>query len=173
MAEGSIGTAAGTSRAVGRSPYFDLPASPEQLEAVGRIAAAWSYLESVLEAAIWSLCVLEESRGRALTTHMNLKMRIESLQTLLHVLGDDESARELSRRRKRIEKLGQKRNEIVHGLWVRGEYGSPMILSVRARGTLEQRKAGRPASAMFTLADTIAETAFDLREMLVDRAVFR
>jgi hypothetical protein len=85
MAEGSIGTAAGSSRAVGRSPYFDLPASPEQLEAVGRIAAAWSYLESVLEAAIWSLCVLEEPRGRALTTHMTLKKRIESLQTLLHV----------------------------------------------------------------------------------------
>jgi hypothetical protein len=36
--------------------------------------------------------VLEEPRGRALTTHMNLRMRIDSLQTLLHVSGDDEGA---------------------------------------------------------------------------------
>ena len=31
---------------------FDLPPSPEQLQAIGMVAVEWSYLESVIAAAI-------------------------------------------------------------------------------------------------------------------------
>jgi hypothetical protein len=103
---------------------------------------------------------------------MNLKMRLDALQTLLHVSGNDEAARDLKRYRSQIIDLQGERNEIVHALWVRGDYGSPMTLTVRARGTLDQRKTGRKPDSIRALADRIAETAFKLQETCATQGVF-
>jgi hypothetical protein len=48
---------------------FNLPVKSDQLEAIGMVATEWAYLESIIEAAIWSLAWLDEDRGEAITTH--------------------------------------------------------------------------------------------------------
>ena len=61
----------------------DLPVQPKQLEAIGLIAAEWSYLESVMEAAIWNLAYLpDEDVAAAVTTHLAWRPRSELLATL-------------------------------------------------------------------------------------------
>lgn len=59
-----------------------LPIRRSQLEAIGLVAAEWSYLESVIEAAIWTLAAVpHEDVGAAITTHLSWRARIEMLTT--------------------------------------------------------------------------------------------
>jgi hypothetical protein len=57
-----------------------LPIRRSELEAIGLVAAEWSYLESVIEAAIWN-AVPHEDVGAAITTHLSWRARIEMLTT--------------------------------------------------------------------------------------------
>jgi hypothetical protein len=64
---------------------YDLPATPEQLKAIGMVAAEWSYLESVVETAIWRLLDLDEDDGRAITTNVRMRDRLDMLRTLFRL----------------------------------------------------------------------------------------
>jgi hypothetical protein len=47
------------------------------------VAAEWSYLESVVEAAIWNLSYTpDEDIGTAITTHLQWRARPDMLATL-------------------------------------------------------------------------------------------
>lgn len=154
------------------SYIYDLPATSEQLQAIGMVASEWSYLESIVETAIWELAYLGEDIGRAITTHVGMRTRLDMLRTLFRLRSDDErAATKLDKLCDKIDRAARKRNELVHALWVRGEYGSPMTLTVMARGTLQQEKGGKHAKEIESIAALIADRSRALQGLLEDHGV--
>ena len=67
---------------------YDLPASDEQLKAVGMVAAEYSYLESIVETAIWAL---DEDAGREISTD-RMRARLKILRKLYRQRWPDDEA---------------------------------------------------------------------------------
>lgn len=153
---------------------FNLPVRPEQLQAIGMVACEWSYLESIVEAAIWNLAGLHDDAGASITTHLGMPLRLDILMTLFRLHRDDGG--EADRLDKMCEhirhKLSPKRGAAIHTLWVEGDHGSPMTYSVRARGKLEHEKKGRPAAEIREVAALIAAQSAMLQEFLKGHHVF-
>jgi len=103
-----------------------LPVTSKQREAIGTVAVEWSYLESVVDAAIWTLADLwREDIGLAITAHLPLPPRLDILLTLFRLQHEaDERIEQLERLCKRIRVLSGRRNEIVHSRWVEGIHPS-------------------------------------------------
>jgi hypothetical protein len=136
------------------------------------VASEWSYLESIVETAIWQLAPLAEDAGRAITTHLGMRARLHMLRTLFRLRFDDEeAAKKLDKLCDKIEKAASKRNNLVHALWVRGDFGSPQTLTVLARGTLVKEKAGKHAKAIERVAALIADHSRALQEFLEGHGV--
>jgi hypothetical protein len=82
---------------------FNLPVRGDQLEAIGMVATEWSYLESIVEAAIWNLAYLDENSGAAITTHLNMPIRLDMLMTLFREhYGECEATHQLDKMCKAI-----------------------------------------------------------------------
>jgi hypothetical protein len=156
---------------------YDLPATPAQREAIGMVATEWQRLESIIDAAIWSLArVPNENIGRAITTNLNLPTRLDILKTLFDLWKPDEpaerklheqSAKELSQLCHVVRHcLSGLRGSVVHAEWVRGEYGSPMTYVVEARGKFKAGKVGLPASKIQDAAALIAQHSEKLAHFL-------
>ena len=122
---------------------YDLPATPEQLQAIGMVAAEFSYLDSIVETAIWAL---DEEVGREISTNRMLDRR-KILRKLFRLRwpDDEEGAKKLHKLCEEIAGAADKRNELIHALWVRGELGSPKIATVIERGTLVRERRGKKA----------------------------
>jgi hypothetical protein len=147
---------------------YDLPATPEQLQAIGMVAAEYSYLESIVETAIWQLALIDEDVGRAITTHARLPMRLHMLRSLFRLRSDDgDAAKTLDKLCEEINRdVSPGRNKLVHALWVTGDYASPMTFTVKARGTLRKQKGGKPASAIEGVAALIRDRSRALQGFL-------
>ena len=155
----------------------DLPVQPKQLEAIGLVAAEWSYLESVVEAAIWNLSYMQDQDiAAAVTTHLAWRSRCEMLATLFDLDCKRRSQfEELSTDaekvlrdeckviRRDLESLAAKRNEVVHSRWVTGSHGSPLVYAVSARGKFARTTRGLPDAEIRGLAQRIAEQASRVR----------
>jgi hypothetical protein len=148
---------------------FELPVRSDQLEAMGMVAAEWSYLESIIEAAIWNLAGLyDEETGMSITTHLGMPARLDMLLTLFHRrFRDGGDYEDLKQQCGHIRgELSGKRGGVIHRRWVEGAAGSPMQFIVSARGKLAHEKRGRPASELQAVAGEIAERSAKLRAFL-------
>jgi hypothetical protein len=148
---------------------YDLPATDEQLQAVGMVAAEFSYLDSIVETAIWAL---DEEEGREISTD-RVRDRLKSLRKLFRQRwpDDEEGAKKLDNLCEQIRRAADKRNELVHALWVRGEFGSPKIATVIKRGTLVRERRGRKARQIEAVAALIADHSRALQGFLNDNGV--
>lgn len=152
---------------------YSLPATPEQLKAIGMVATEWQRLESIVDGAIWSLAGVSEDVGLAITTYLNVPTRLDMLKTLFHLQRGEGAANDrLSKFCKEIrQNLSPKRGEIVHSEWVRGDYGSPMTFTVEARGKLKATKVAMPAQRIREAAALIAHKSDELERFLQDHDV--
>lgn len=153
---------------------FNLPVRSDQLEAIGMVACEWSYLESIIEAAIWNLAYISKREtGMSITTHLGMPSRLDMALTLFHQsFGDGDDYIGFKKRCEHIRKiLSPKRGGVIHTRWVEGEYGSPMQFMVRARGKLEHEKRGRPASEIRDVASQIAAQSAQLSDLLAHLGV--
>jgi hypothetical protein len=147
---------------------FMLPVRPDQLQAIGMVACEWSYLESIIEAAIWNLAyMVDEETGMAITTHLGMPQRLDMLLTLFHKrFGEGPDYDALRKHCGHIRhQLSAKRGGIIHRRWVEGDQASPMQFIVSARGKLEHSKEGRPVSHIRRIASEIAEQSAQLRAL--------
>jgi hypothetical protein len=141
---------------------YDLTATDDRLKAIGMVAAEYSYLESIVETAIWALAEIQDDDiGRAITTHVRMGDRLNVLLTLFRLRrpADVNGADDLKKLRNRIMGDGgvaPQRNDLVHGLWGSGEHGSPQIATVKTRGTLVKTKRGKKAREIEAVAASIA-----------------
>lgn len=150
---------------------FNLPVKPKQLEAIGMVACEWSYLESIIEAAIWKLSDFYDfDRAAAITAHLGMPTRLHMLETLFRLQhGDIDATRTLRKKCETIRnELSGQRGAIIHTRWVEGEYGSPMSYTVRARGKLVRTKKGLSHSEIRACAAAIADQAERLLAFLLD-----
>lgn len=146
---------------------YDLPAQKDQLEAIGKVVAEWSYMESLVDTAIWKFAYLDQDTGSAITAHITLPNRLFILRSLYDLFYKNSNlSKKLGSICENISQLSRQRGETVHALWVRGDHGSPMAYTVRARGKLEHRKAGMSAEDITAVAASIAQCAEDLRTFL-------
>lgn len=153
---------------------YDLPASKAQLEAIGMVASEWQRLEAIINAAIWALLWRDEDTGNAITAHLNLPNRLAILRTLFHLQHSDDRGGNTTLKKlcEGIgDKLSKERAEVVHALWVRGDYGSPMTYVVKARGELRKEKRGRPVTEIQHVAERIAAAADELANFLDQHGV--
>jgi hypothetical protein len=125
----------------------------------------------VVETAIWRLLDIDEDDGRALTTHVGMRDRLNMLRTLFRLRRPDDAEKLDSLCEKIDDKLSHQRNELVHTLWVTGEYGSPMTLTVKARGTLEKTKRGISAKDIEAVAARIRDRSVALQDFLDSKGV--
>jgi hypothetical protein len=152
---------------------YNLPATPEQLEAIGMVATEWQRLESIVDAGIWSLAGVSEDVGLAITANLNVPTRLDMLRTLFHLRrGDGPANDQLSKACHTIRQtLSRKRGEIVHSEWVKGDHGSPMTFTVEARGKLKAEKVAMPAQQIRDTAALIAQQTDSLEQFLEDHGV--
>lgn len=117
----------------------------EYLCEIGRVAVEWTKVEAGIEWIIWAFLFIDgrditsawqrEQQGRAITTHINMLLRIDIMLSLARTcLAENGPAlKEIEAIAKIARELYPKRNKAVHGLW------SPMGKMVfrqgyRARG---------------------------------------
>jgi hypothetical protein len=147
---------------------YDLPASDEQLKAVGMVAAEFSYLESIVETAIWAL---DEDTGREISTD-RMRARLKILRKLYRQRwpDDEAGAKKLDKLCEEIRSAGDKRN-LIHALWVRGELGSPKIATVIERGSVVKENRGQKPWQIEAVAALIADRSRALQKFLHDTGV--
>ena len=151
---------------------FDLPVSPEQCEALGRVVTEWSYLESLMDLAIGEMSgVFDADMLAALTANAGFRGRFNTLKTLFSLdLGreqaqpaaDQDTFDALCRE---IESLVAERNRLVHAKWIRGDQGSPMTLRIVARGVLQRTRHGASAHDVRAVALRIAAVSRSFRHL--------
>ena len=86
------------------------------LEEIGRLCAAWSYLEGRTEQLVWGLLNLKPEAGRKLTWELDMKRRwalVTKHAAKKHSLPDIEMLKQYN---KDAATIAQDRNIIVHGL---------------------------------------------------------
>jgi hypothetical protein len=145
-----------------------------QLKAIGMVAAEWSYLESIVVSAIWALGYVNEDNaaGRAIIAYrMPDRLKILRKHFRLRWPDDEEGADTLDRLCEEIRRAGHKRRDMVHGLWVRGDYGSPKIATVIERGSVVKEKRGQKARQIEAVAALIAEKSRALQDFLHAKGV--
>ncbi|SDG35286.1 hypothetical protein [Pelagibacterium luteolum] len=109
--------------------------------ALGRVSLAWSQTESVLEDAIAGVAGIGAFRGWAITTHMNLNNRIDTLLALIRLGSlDSKLQSEIESAIKDIRKAADDRNRFVHSYWATDERdGKVYLTSKTARGALKPK----------------------------------
>jgi hypothetical protein len=153
---------------------YDLPASPEQLQAIGMVAAEWSYLESIVVTAIWALGYVTEDNavGHAIIGYrMPDRLKMLRKHFRLRWPDDKDGAETLDKLCGEIRLAGNRRRDVVHGLWVRGDYGSPKIATVVERGSVVKEKSSQKAWQIEAVAALIAEKSRTLQDFLHAKGV--
>ena len=151
-------------------PYtFNLPPKPDQLEAIGMVAVECAYLESVIDYAIgWLAGVEHLDTLHAMTAHLTARHRLDMMSTLFHLRPDltESQLKDFASVRAGIEKVLSRRNTVVHSRWIVGEYGSPLLFEIQARGRLKRNRLGMSAPKIREIAEEIALQTTRLHQVL-------
>lgn len=109
------------------SPRETLP--DEYLCEIGRVAVEWTKAEADIEWIIWAFLFIDgksvtsawqkEQQGRAITTHINMLLRIDIMLSLARTCLAEAGAalNEVEEIAKVARELYPRRNKAVHGLW--------------------------------------------------------
>lgn len=106
-------------------------------KAIGKLAIRFSLLHFLLELFSWEVWNLNATFGRILTKDLPTKHLIEKLRSSVdHRILKDSDRKVFLGILKRAEKAAEKRNDILHSLWLirRGE---PVFCFSRKRGALK------------------------------------
>lgn len=110
-----------------------LPLTAEQMQAIGRVAAQWSFAQNVLEHLIWALIPIDTEAGRGITTHIQDTSRLDIIRALA-ALKHPGIYGEIDGLLGRFNDLRNKRNTIVHSSWAGNPGETATGLKFSARG---------------------------------------
>lgn len=142
------------------------------------IALEWSRLETIIEQIIWLLTQLdsgvggpdrEHEIGRALTTHMPYKQRIDAIKSLLHeIFGEsDPTTLEFTTFSIYLDELRMDRNLVIHGEWMAG-HDFPFIIHRSARKKIRKVYRIPDIAAMEELCSLIEKASNKLYDWSLD-----
>lgn len=90
--------------------------SPETFEEVGRLCAAWSYLELVTEQSIWGVLEVADKLGPVITSRLDMRGRWQLLLEWAPRKHEHRDLDELRSINVDMAAVGTDRNIIVHGI---------------------------------------------------------
>jgi hypothetical protein len=90
--------------------------SPQTHEEVGRLCAAWAYLEHVAEQTIWGILEVDQKIGPIITYRLDLRGRWSLLTEWAPRKHSDADVKVLSNIAAQVRTVNTDRNIIVHGL---------------------------------------------------------
>src|ERR1700730_5237407 len=90
--------------------------SIETFEEIGRVCAAWDYLESVTEATVWGIIDADERLGPVITARLDLRGRWQMILEHAPKKLDAGKCEVLRKINKDLTPVMRDRNIIVHGL---------------------------------------------------------
>jgi hypothetical protein len=145
----------------------------EHLKLIALIALEWSRLETIMEEAIWTLTELGSGVGgwhrstivgRAVTTHMSYRSRVEVINSLLaEILGQSHSMiNEFHQLCVRIDDMRVDRNLLIHGEWILAE--PPYLVDHKARKVISATVRLPDLTNMNALRDNIEKAANELND---------
>ncbi len=98
--------------------FRNRPLPATHYTAIGEVAVQWSWLEYLVQIAIWQLLDVPRKEGRVVTSHMNIRPNLDVLAQLTERrVKDKTTAQEIEVLARKIERRSEVRNRIVHGLW--------------------------------------------------------
>lgn len=105
---------------VGKDKNGSTRAIQEQYESrLGRMAMLFSLMHMILERFAWNTWGIPHEFARILTKDLPIKQLSAKLQSSFKEMEiDKDVSLDLKRLLTRVEKLSEKRNEFMHGLWV-------------------------------------------------------
>jgi hypothetical protein len=108
------------------------------LSAIGRVAAAWSTFEAVVDTGCIRLAGLAAESGVCLTSQiagiirkLDAYVALARLRTL-----PDELVKTLNKFHEKARGVGEKRNRLVHDVWYFNQHGPPERLEATAKRLL-------------------------------------
>lgn len=134
------------------------------VQGVGRVICQWSWVEAIIDQLIWRLLGVRALRGRAVTSNLLAKGKLELLATLMR------KSRMKENLVKEIETRGHGlaavRNLVAHGcVVVNPNYDAfGLVTAFRARGRLVDHRRMVTPSALEKVAEQIADFMIFLME---------
>jgi hypothetical protein len=153
------------------------PFTEDHLRAMGGLIQAWNELEATVEEGIWGLGNFPKEQGRLVTFDMFIARRLEILLRLAHYKFHDGQRRaEIDEIRKKIDKLKDSRNEIIHATWENSQTpGSALAVkyvSYKAnQRDIKTHKTNYTAQEIEEIGSKIADATRRLRTFLIDHGV--
>jgi len=104
--------------------------------ALGKLAIRFSLLHFFLERFGWVGWGVQEHIGKILTSNLPITHLVEKLRDSAEtILSREDDQKELRSLLNRVEKVAQKRNELLHSIWLITD-GQPVSCMSRKRGVL-------------------------------------
>jgi hypothetical protein len=146
-----------------------LPA--EFLEALGAVAVNFGALENSLSSSIWMLlgggAAEGEERYQIVTAQMSLKNLVWTFESLYRQQFGTENESALKDLRARTFSAEQKRNTLIHSLWVEGNAGTALRLKLLARGEYKLAAEQHTKDELIEVANELAQLTYDVTKFTV------
>jgi len=148
-----------------------MPATDDQLRALGRITANFQLLEMLLASWTGALIKTDQAAGFMITSQLSFRRLCELMGTMFrHRITDAEARSVMERLLKRAAKIEERRNAFIHSTW-----SDPDQQLKTARGKLKLSKDGvilhteRLSSAqMNQVGDSISDLIKELNAFMFD-----
>jgi hypothetical protein len=111
---------------------------PQRFEAVGKVAASWSFFEAMLDISIWNLACMSKEFGACLVAQIAGSARkLDAIIALIKLKPEHEKKiTELNKIAENSQRLGERRNRVVHDPWM-GDATGTYRLEATARKILK------------------------------------
>ena len=156
---------------------IEMRLSKDHLSAIGLTIARHSFLDSIVQLAVWRFLAANEEMGRAVTSNLTAASKLHLLRSLANermALDSPENV-QLNTIMVDIETANNDRNLIAHVDFAIGDYARAQTVHKHtARGKVKAVPHVLPLETIKTKADKIGQTAAELFSFLqvYERATF-
>lgn len=131
---------------------------PDFFEELGRLCAAWAYLEAGTDCAIWGMLKLDKTTGPHITWRLDMRGRWSMLMSISKTLVDKAERQALVKLNTKVEDLNERRNLYVHGL-VASYSNATQFYQVVFRGKMQGKLQPTSAKLVQTTREEIQDVA--------------
>lgn len=144
--------------------------SDEHYRAIGRISVEFGEIEMWVSSFAWALIDQEQSIGQIVTAGMSFSRQLDLLSSLFqHRCHDTTKLNDFNDLTKRLSKLSDKRNTIIHSLWLRQSKDSTEATRLKITA---KRKPGLSHTKKIVKPQELESIADDFHTALSDFSTF-